>query len=232
MATRPRKTKSTEIAKNNIEVKTIEPLTDNQARALEFTNHQFLYGTAGTGKTFLAFYNALTEVSQGHAESIKIIRSATPSKDLGFLPGSLEEKLAQYEQPYQKICSELTGRGDSYDMLKTKGVISFESTSYLRGCTFDKCVVILDEVQNCGWNELNVVLTRLGKESKLIICGDLRQSDLEKMSHTQGIKKGIDILRGMRSIQFIEFTPKDIVRSDFVRDWIIACNDYEDRNRQ
>lgn len=216
--------------KVNFVLKHIEPLTDNQR--LTFQNYNtgkqlMLLGSAGSGKTFLSMYLALREIMMGSEQYKKLIicRSAEPSKNVGFLPGNLKEKTKVYEAPYQAICTELFGRGDSYDYLKSKGVIEFISTSYIRGITLDNCIVIVDEVQNLIWNEAYATVTRLGNNCRIIFCGDYRQSDIRNLhredTRKDDILKFVDVIERMSSFKTVEFTHDDIVRSATVKEFII-----------
>jgi len=187
----------------------------------------FLHGSPGTGKTFLSIYLALEEIFHNSAlnyHNLTIIRSAQPSKDMGFLPGTEKEKMAIYEAPYKGICSDLFNRGDAYDILKLKGLIDFQSTSFLRGTTINDSIVVIDECQNLSYMELKTVLTRIGDNSKVILCGDLYQDDLTstRFNEQSGLSKMMTVLDNVDSIKKIEFGIDDIVRSGFVKQFIIA----------
>jgi phosphate starvation-inducible protein PhoH len=212
-----------------MEMKTIRPMTTNQELAFEAYEddmHMFLHGCAGTGKTFITLYLALREVFSGKSECnrVVIIRSAQSSKDIGFLPGSEKQKAEVYEAPYKALCSELFGRGDAYDILKQKGTIEFHTTSFLRGTTIDKAIIVVDEIQNQRYSEMRTVLTRVGESSKLVLCGDTRQDDLTsaRYNETSGLKDMMEVLNKMNSLETIQFGVDDIVRSGFVREFIIA----------
>jgi phosphate starvation-inducible protein PhoH len=144
-----------------------------------------------------------------------------PSRDMGFLPGSMKEKIAVYEEPYREICDSLFGRGDGYDILKMKGIVQFTTTSFLRGLTFNNAIVILDESQNLSFQECDTVLTRMGDESRLVVCGDYRQTDLNKPHEKEGITQLMRITNRINTFQHIEFGKEDIVRSGLVRSYII-----------
>lgn len=212
-------------------LKHIEPLTYNQKVTFQSYNqgkHLMLLGSAGSGKTFLSLYLALREVLNGSQEykKIYICRSAEPSKNVGFLPGNLKEKTKVYEAPYQGILTELFGRGDAYEYMKSKNIIEFISTSYIRGITLENCIVIVDETQNLIWNETYATITRIGKNCKIIFSGDYRQSDLRNQyrddNRKEDILKFIDVVKRMKSFEMIEFTHDDIVRSDTVKEFIIT----------
>lgn len=210
----------------NLNLRTVLPLTDNQERT--FASYRegknlLLHGMAGTGKTFISMYLALQDVLKHQTyESVTIVRSVVPTRDMGFLPGNQKEKTKAYEQPYFPIAKDLFGRGDAYDILKSKGIIHFMSTSFIRGTTIEDSIIIVDEVENMTFHEIDSVITRCGKNSKIIFCGDFRQSDLLRFEDRQGLKKFMEVVSKLRSFDYIEFTQDDIVRSGLVREYIIA----------
>ena len=159
------------------------------------------------------------------ARRIIIIRSVVPTRDIGFLPGSIDEKTNVYELPYTNICTELFVNKSSYDDLKAAGKIEFATTSFVRGLTFENAIVIVDECQNMTFHELDSIITRSGNNCRLIFCGDFHQSDLGKKS---GITEFMDILYKMKSFSMMEFDQDDIVRSGLVREYILAKNDLPD----
>jgi phosphate starvation-inducible protein PhoH len=216
----------TKQVKTNLLIKQIEPLTLNQELTFKAYNKNrniLLHGLAGTGKTFLSLYLSLKEVlGKSKYKKIIIIRSVVPTRDMGFLPGTQKEKTKVYEAPYQAVCSELFGRGDAYEVLKGRGIIEFVSTSFIRGTTIGNSIVIVDEVNNMTFHELDSVITRLGHNSKILLCGDFRQSDLIKQSDRNGLRHFMNILEKMGSFEHIEFEQEDIVRSGLVKEYIIA----------
>lgn len=216
----------------HFELNHIQPITDNQVRTFlsyEKGNNLFLHGCAGTGKTFISIYLALKEIEDGRTRRRKlvIIRTAQSSKDIGFLPGSEKQKLEVYEAPYKAICAELYHRDDAYDILKQKGIIEFHSTSFLRGTTIDDAIILVDEVQNQRYVELRTVLTRTGDHSRVILCGDTKQDDLtsERYKESSGLVDMMKVFGRMGQMNTIQFEIDDIVRSGFVRDFIIAENE-------
>ena len=208
--------------------KRISPLTENQTRTFESYDqdkHLVLHGVAGTGKSFISLYLAYDELlaKKSQYDKIVILRSVVPSRDIGFLPGSIQEKIEVYEEPYKIITDQLFGRGDAYGILKRKGQLEFLTTSFLRGTTLNNCIVIVDEFQNCNYEEIRTVLTRLGKNSRIIICGDENQNDLYRnRNDVSGAELFTNIIRTMPEFDVIEFELHDIVRSDLVRSFLFA----------
>jgi len=209
--------------KNNLKLGRIKPKTINQEIAFNKYNqdkHLVLYGYAGTGKSYISIYNALNDVLSGGYNKMYIFRSVVPTRDMGFLPGSQKDKMKVYEEPYKQITNQMFNRGDAYEILKQKDIVEFMSTSFVRGITLDNSIILIDEFQNMTDHELNSLITRIGNNSKLILCGDIRQSDLN--NEQTGFKQTIKILKNMSTVAMIEFGIDDIVRSGFVRDYIIA----------
>jgi phosphate starvation-inducible PhoH-like protein len=217
-------------------LKTFEPLTENQKKFFEaYARGDYfvaLHGVAGTGKTFIALYKALEEVldKSNPFNKIIIVRSAVQSREIGHLPGDVGEKLEIYQQPYRQICHTLFDRKDAYARLEEQGYISFISTSFIRGMSFDDAIIIVDEMQNMNFEEIDTVMTRVGCRSKIIWCGDYRQTDLRRSNDKTGILKFFDIAHHMKAFTRIEFTAEDIVRSSLVKDYILAKLKHEDIN--
>jgi phosphate starvation-inducible protein PhoH len=161
---------------------------------------------------------------EGHGDlhKVVILRSVVPTRDMGFLPGSAKDKAKVYEAPYYSICSELFGRGDAYEILKTKNIIEFQTTSFIRGTTFSDCIIVVDEMQNMTYQELDSVITRIGENCKVIFSGDFKQSDLLKDADRNGLMNFMKIIKRMNMFDCIEFTKEDIVRSKLVKSYIIA----------
>lgn len=231
MSKRRTKQQESTATKNNIDLRRISPLTENQRYAFDAYDtgaNLVLHGYAGVGKSFLAMYLALNDVlNERTYDKIVLIRSVVPTRDMGFLPGSIKEKTRAYEDPYYEIVSDLCGRGDAYDMLKNKGAIQFTTTSFLRGTTFNDSIVIFDECQNATFHELNTVMTRMGNNSKIIFCGDFRQTDLTHDRDKAGLQRFINITKQMQAFTYVEFEKTDIVRSSLVKAYIIAATEME-----
>jgi len=208
-------------------LKKIKPLTEAQKSSFDHwrAGHNLLmHGVAGTGKSYLALYFALNDVfSINLYKKVFIIRSAVSGRDIGFQPGTKQQKEAVYESPYIHICNQLFGRGDAYNLLKQKNVLEFMSTSFLRGLTFDDCVVVVDEVQNMSDQELHTIMTRVGHNCRIIFCGDLRQDDLtsKRFQEESGLKTFMRIINNMEEFKSVNFQIDDIVRSDLIKSYIM-----------
>jgi phosphate starvation-inducible PhoH-like protein len=222
-----RKDKTSPLKLRIDDLRTFEPLTENQEKvykAWNEDNHLVLTGSAGTGKTFSAVYLGLEQVLDkgNQLEKVVITRSIVPTREIGFLPGSMEEKMEPYSGPYRAICTELFQDSKAYDKLVEQDAIEFLSTSYIRGTTFNDAVIIVDEMQNLTFHELDSVITRIGQNCRIIFCGDYLQSDFTKESDKNGFGKFLKIIEHMTKFSVVTFTWADIVRSDFVRDYIMT----------
>ena len=217
---------------NHINLVTIKPITDNQKQVFSSWKkgqNQFLFGPAGTGKTFISLYLALQDIFdlKKPYERVVLVRSLMPTRDIGFLPGAEENKELLYQVPYQnmvKFMFEMANEqqfNSLYDGLKEQGSLFFVSTSFLRGLTFDNAVIIVDECQNLNFHELDTIITRVGQNSKIIFCGDFDQTDLIKTTEKNGLHDFLRILGEMEEFNCLEFTIGDIVRSGFVRSYLI-----------
>jgi phosphate starvation-inducible PhoH-like protein len=209
-----------------LNLRNVKPLTATQGEAFEAWDNNknlMMHGIAGTGKSFLALYFGLRDILSGisNQQKIVIVRSVVEVRKMGFLPGNQKEKAAVYEAPYHAICTELFGRGDAYDVLTRKGVVEFISTSFIRGVTLNDAIVIVDEAQNCNGHELDSVITRVGKNCRIIFSGDFRQSDFTTDQERNGLKDFMRIVNAMKSFEFLEFEKEDIVRSALVKEYIV-----------
>ncbi len=211
----------------------IEPITDNQKKLFDsYTEgkHLVAYGTAGTGKTFISLYNAISDILDESTpyEKIYLVRSLVSTREIGFLPGDHEDKADIYQIPYKnmvKYMFQMPSDADFemlYGNLKAQDSIKFWSTSFIRGTTLDNAIIIVDEFQNLNFHELDSIITRVGENSKIIFCGDASQTDLVKTNDRNGIHDFLNILRKMPSFDIIEFGIDDIVRSGLVKEYIIA----------
>ena len=222
--------KNKEINHNNLV--TIKPITDNQKVVFDTwkkSKNQFLFGDAGTGKTFCALYLAMQSVMdlKSNFEKVVLVRSLIPTREIGFLPGDEEDTAALYQVPYQNMVQfmfEMPNEqsfNNLYDRLKGQGTLYFLSTSFLRGLTLDNAIVIVDECQNMNFHELDTITTRVGQDSKIMFCGDFDQTDLQRTNEKNGLHDFLRILEEMEEFNCTEFTIGDIVRSGFVRNYLI-----------
>lgn len=208
------------------DLNTIQPINTPQQEMFQayFSgSHIIANGSAGTGKTLAGIYLALCDVLSKKSPQIQliIVRSAVATRDIGFLPGDLSEKLEPYERPYKDMLHFITGKPNAYDTMKACGLIQFMPTSFIRGLNWDDAVVVVDEVQNLTFHEINSVVTRLGENSNLVIIGDQIQTDLYKTSSDKcGMDRFLEISRTMDEFEEVTFTKDDIIRSQFVKSWI------------
>ena len=214
-------------------MRTVDPLTENQETlfsAYKKDQNIVAYGAAGTGKTFITFYNALQDVLDERSpyEKIYIVRSLVATREIGFLPGDHEDKSSLYQIPYKNMVKYMFEMPDDsafemlYGNLKTQGTIGFWSTSFIRGTTLDNAIIIVDEFQNLNFHELDSIITRVGENSKIMFCGDATQTDLVKTNEKNGIVDFMRILNVMPSMEVIEFGVEDIVRSGLCKEYLVA----------
>lgn len=212
-------------------MQTFEALTENQQKFFDaYKQGDYfigLYGSPGVGKTFLALYRGLEEVldKTNNFKQVVVVRSAVQTRDQGFVPGTLDEKMEIYETPYKEICETLFRRPDAWDRLKEQGYARFISTTAIRGISIDDAIIVVDESQSMTFHELSSVISRVGHRSKIIFIGDLKQNDLLKSKYdVTGLVEFLQVAKSMKEFTLINFTPEDIVRSSLVRSWIIACD--------
>lgn len=206
------------------ELQRVMPFTDNQKLALDefFAGKDMaMIGSAGTGKTFLGLYMGLQGVLAGDYRQVVIVRSAVAVRDLGFLPGDEYEKTAPFELPYRAICDELFPYQDCYENLKKAGTVYFLTTSHIRGITLRDSIILVDECQSLNAHELDSIITRIGPNCRLILCGDGIQTDLVRQSERRGFHDIMKVLKRINNFSVIEFGTEDIVRSGLVKDYII-----------
>lgn len=210
----------------HFELRKIQPKTENQEKVFDLYDagkNLVLYGSAGAGKSFLSLYLALKDMlNNGTFTKIIILRSAVASRDLGFLPGTEKEKIAVYEAPYKSIINDLFGRDDAYDILKQKDLIQFESTSFLRGLTYNDSLIFVDEIENMAFHELNTIFTRIGENTKIIFAGDIKQCDLNERKETSGMADFLKIMKKLDEFGLVEFNMNDCVRSGLVRNYLMV----------
>ena len=210
----------------------VQPVTENQKKLFDAYNeqkHLFVYGCAGTGKTFCSLYLALKDVLNELTpyDRVVIVRSLVATREIGFLPGDHEDKSSLYQIPYKnmvKYMFEMSNDSEFemlYGNLKQQESIKFWSTSLIRGTTLDNCIIVVDEMQNLNFHELDSIITRVGEDSKIIFCGDATQSDLTRNNEKDGIINFMKIVQRMPEFESIEFTTDDIVRSGLVKSYIV-----------
>jgi phosphate starvation-inducible protein PhoH and related proteins len=211
----------------------IKPLTENQQKVFDAyakNKNLFLCGAAGTGKSFITIYLALKEILSANTpyEKLYIVRSLVPTREIGFLPGTHDDKSNLYQIPYKNMVRFMFKMPNDdafenlYNNLKTQETISFWSTSFLRGTTLDNAIILIDEFSNLNFHELDSIITRVGVDSKIIFCGDTEQSDLIRENERNGSYDFMKIINAMSSFEMIEFGVQDIVRSGIVREYLIT----------
>jgi predicted ribonuclease YlaK len=216
------------------DIKSIQPMTRNQEAVFKCWGDGVnitLSGSAGTGKTLVATYLALQDLFEqdGIYKKIVFIRSAVPTREIGFLPGTQEEKMEVYETPYMQIFDFLFKKKQQYKFMKEAGLVEFHSTSFLRGQTFDDCVIILDEAAGLTYHEISTVLTRIGNNTKIVVIGDVKQNDLlYKKNDVSGFAKFLKVSSRIPSMRQVTFNIQDIVRSGFVKEFLVADETFEE----
>lgn len=227
VSSRKRKVKPVKAKIDNLNVKKVEPITEAQREMFaSFMQGQNVVacGSAGTGKTYVATYLALQEVFAQRKNKVVFVRSAVPTRQIGHLPGDLNEKSLVYTTPFKQIVDDLCENGTAYNILTTKGIIEFMTTSFIRGITLDNCVIIFDEFQSSGWHELASVVSRCGKNTQIVFCGDTKQNDLITNKHdVSGLSNFMKVANDMEEFDIVKFYPQDIVRSGLVKSFILAC---------
>lgn len=210
----------------------VKPVTENQKKLFDLykeQKHLFVYGCAGTGKTFCSLYLALKDVLNEITpyDRVVIVRSLVATREIGFLPGDHEDKSSLYQIPYKnmvKYMFEMTSDAEFemlYGNLKQQESIKFWSTSFIRGTTLDNCIIIVDETQNLNFHELDSIITRVGEDSKIIFCGDATQSDLTRNNERDGIINFMKIIERMPEFETVQFNTDDIVRSGLVKSYLV-----------
>ena len=193
---------------NHTDLVIVKPITDNQKLIFDSWKkgqNQFLFGAAGTGKTFISLYLALKDILdlKKPYDKVILVRSLIPTREIGFLPGDEEDKAALYQVPYANMVQFIFKQPNEqafsilYDRLKAQGSLYFLSTSFLRGLTFDNAIIIVDECQNLNFHELDTIITRVGQDSKIVFSGDFMQTDLIKQNEKNGLHDFTKILEEM-----------------------------------
>jgi phosphate starvation-inducible protein PhoH len=214
-------------------IKNVNYIGEDEAQCIMIDDENHLYITDDyiiTHNTFITLYNSIRDVLDERTpyEKVYIVRSLVPTREIGFLPGSHDDKADIYQIPYKNMVKYMFQMPSDvefemlYGNLKSQETIKFWSTSFLRGVTLDNCIVLVDEFANLNFHELDSIITRVGENCKIMFCGDATQSDLVKTSEKNGIVDFMSVLRKMDSFDIIEFGVDDIVRSGLVRQYLIA----------
>jgi phosphate starvation-inducible protein PhoH and related proteins len=207
----------------------LSPLNENQARYIDALNNReqvIVTGYSGTGKTYIAAIYASQMFQQGLVEKIILTRpSVSVGRDLGYFPGTLLEKITPWAQPVLDVLTLALGKTEVTTYIK-EGKIEIAPLSTMRGRSFENAFIILDEAQNTTYDEIKMFLTRIGENCKVVINGDIRQSDL------RGGASGLAVLTSIvdrwdLDVPMIDFDVDDIVRSKVCKDWIINFDRYE-----
>lgn len=217
-------------AENFKSVKDIEPRSETQSKYLEaIDNHivTFGIGPAGTGKTYLAMYQAICHLWNRKHTGINRIILTRPvveaGERLGFLPGAIEDKMDPFMRPLYDSLYDIVGIEVGREKLE-KGFIEIAPIAFMRGRTFNDAFIIIDEAQNCTFQQLKMALTRLGENVKCIVSGDVGQSDLNGKS---GLGKIAEALQGTENVKVVKFTNEDVVRSKVARDILTSISGFE-----
>ena len=213
-----------------LDIKPITPTQEKVFDAWKNNKHMFLFGAAGTGKSFITMYLALRDILDESTpyNKLYIVRSLVPTREIGFLPGDHEDKANLYQIPYKNMVRYMFEMPDEasfnmlYGNLKAQETISFWSTSFIRGTTIDNSIVLVDESENLNFHELDSIITRLGVNSKIVFAGDAAQTDLTKAHEKTGIMDFKKIIDDMDEFASIEFNVQDIVRSGLVKSYLIS----------
>lgn len=200
------------------DVKPLNFIQGEYLQAIQSNEIIFGVGSAGTGKTYVAATYAAGELFHRRVEKIILTRpNVETGRGLGFLPGTLDEKYAPYLDPFDQVFSRSLGKGFYEYALKAKN-IDPKPLGFMRGATFDNCIVLLDEAQNATREEMKMLLSRIGKNCKMIISGDVDQADIPD----SGLSDAIHRLQGIPGIEVIKFMDDDIVRSKMCKQIILA----------
>jgi phosphate starvation-inducible PhoH-like protein len=199
-------------------VKPLNYIQGEYLRAIHENSIIFGIGSAGTGKTYIAATYAAGELFHRRIKKIVLTRpNIETGRGLGFLPGTLEEKYAPYLEPFDQIFTNSLGRG-FYEYALNKNQIIPKPLGFMRGTTFEDCIVLLDEAQNATRDEMKMILSRIGKNCKIIISGDHEQSDI----NNSGLVDATQRLEGIEGIEVVRFRDEDIVRSKLCKQIILA----------
>lgn len=215
-------------ADNNLVVKKLQPLTRNQELAFESYDkgkNIVCTGCPGTGKTMILLYFALNDILQAKThDKLIIVRAAVQAGEkIGALPGTLNDKMGEFEKSYKAMVNSLCNRDDAYELLKKKQVIELVPTSFLRSNSYDNSIILAEEIGCMKFSEISTIVTRVGKNSKIFMNGDRNQVDLNLRLEKSGFDDCIDVIDDMHSFEMIDFQIEDIVRSGICYEWTKIC---------
>jgi phosphate starvation-inducible PhoH-like protein len=211
--------------------KLITPKTVMQRRyvdAIEHSDLVFGIGPAGTGKTYLAVAMAVSALLSKQVTRIILTRPAVEAGErLGFLPGTLQEKIDPYLRPLYDALHEMVDV-ERVEKLLERNVIEIAPLAFMRGRTLNDAFIIMDEAQNCTPEQMKMILTRQGFNSKMVVTGDPTQVDLQG-GHRSGLAEAVEVLRGVEGVQFVQFDDRDVVRHALVQRIVRAYERYNQR---
>ena len=197
------------------------PKTLNQQKYVDHMENRnvsvvFGVGPAGSGKTLFACSSAIQELKQGFVDRIIITRPmVSVDEELGFLPGSIEQKMNPWTRPIFDIFSEFVSFFEIKQMVDN-GIIEISPLAFMRGRTFKRCFIIADEMQNSSPKQMKMLLTRLGEDSRMVVTGDLKQSDRSNDNGLYDFINRFQMCQSIKSIQYVELNDHDIQRSEVV----------------
>jgi phosphate starvation-inducible PhoH-like protein len=203
------------------EVAPLNYIQGEYLQAIKTSDIIFGIGSAGTGKTFIAASYAAGLLFQRKIQKIILTRPTVETgRGMGFLPGELDEKYAPYLQPFESVFTRTLGKSFYEYAVKSKA-IDPKPIGFMRGSSFDDCVILADEAQNLTKTELKMLLSRIGKNCKIVLSGDPKQTDIQDSGLLDAVKR----LESLQGIEVVRFRDEDIVRSAMCKQVILAYND-------
>jgi phosphate starvation-inducible PhoH-like protein len=218
-----------EIKESDIKPINLKPSQQQYLEKIKTSEITFCYGPAGTSKTFTACLAALELYISGKIKKIILSKPIQESGEkLGFLPGEIKDKIDPFMESYRSNLVKLLHDPNLVGWLEASGAIEFRPLAYMRGATFDNSLLILDEAQNADFKQLMLFLTRMGKDSKVLICGDVSQYDISKSK--VALPNFIEIMNGVRGISIHEFGEDDIVRNKILIEITTRYEKWKEKN--